>query len=75
MLLVVAGSVAVLCLSNLIAFVMHDKKHANRAERGWDDENQNPALQRLDHLRAGKSSLRVAKRAALREGWQSAQHQ
>jgi hypothetical protein len=31
---------------------MHDNNHANRSECGRNDENQNPAFQRLNHARA-----------------------
>jgi hypothetical protein len=45
-------SIALLVPPDLIALAMHDNNHANRSECGRNDENQNPAFQRLNHARA-----------------------
>ena len=53
---------------NLIALVIHNKNHADRSERGRNDQDQDPALQRLNHSRARGSGLGVAERATLGKG-------
>src|ERR1019366_1510492 len=60
----------VMGLSELIAFAIHNKNHANRHERGRDDKDQNPTAQGLNHSSTGGGRLRIAERAALGEGWE-----
>jgi hypothetical protein len=55
--------------SDLIAFAMHDKQHADRSKRRRKDQDQNPTFQSCNYLGAGGSCLRVAKSAALRKSW------
>ena len=61
--------------SNLIAFAVYYKNHSNGTERGRNDEDQNSALQCLNHASASGRCLSVAEGAALRKGRHSGQQQ
>src|SRR6266851_8689588 len=67
-LLIAVGVGCVIGPSDLITFVINNENHANRHERGRDDKNQNPTAQGLNHSTTGRGRLRIAQRAALREG-------
>src|SRR5579864_250922 len=60
------------CLSaplELISFVMNDKNHTHRHERGRNDKDQNPTAQGLNHSSSCGGSLGVAKCAILGKYW------
>jgi hypothetical protein len=59
--------VPLFCASELTVFATHDKNHSNGSERGRNNQNQNPALQCVNHSSSGRSGLRVTQRAALRK--------
>ena len=56
--------------SDLIPLVIHDENHAYRHQSGGHNENENPALQGLDHAGASRGCLGITKRAALGESWE-----
>jgi len=47
-----------------------DEDYAKAHEGGRGDQNYDPAFQGLDHARAGRCGLGIAKRAALGSSWQ-----
>src|SRR5882724_6720060 len=55
----------VISRSDLIALVVQDKNHANGKKRWRDDENQDPALEGLNHPAPGGSRLGIAEGATL----------
>src|SRR5947209_7170423 len=75
MLPVLGGFATVVGASNLIEFAMNNKNHTDRSERGRENQDQNPALQCLDHSSAGRSRLSVTERAALGKSRHSGQQQ
>src|SRR5438105_13168486 len=54
---IAVGGRRVISPSDLITFAMYHENHANGAESGRKDEEQNYAFQRFNHSRAGRSHL------------------
>ena len=55
-------------LASLIAFAIADEDYADRHQRGGSDQDEDAALQCLNHASAGGRGLGIAERAALGSG-------